>query len=207
MSSRPLAIAACTALILAACSIGKPIRQATTYVIEPPAPTAPAAAAQRPETLRMGNVRIAAAFAGTSLVYRADDVQYVSDPYNAFIADPAAMLGNQMAAWLDRAGRFKVVAQPGSAQSTKSAPYVLEATVTELYGDFRAGATPAAVMTVQFALVDQSGPRATTAYESTISRRVELAHASPDALVRGYGNALAEILDKLSADLQGAVSK
>jgi len=205
--SRHLAIAACAALILAACSIGKPIPEATTYIVEPPAPPARAAAGQRPETLRMGNVRVAAAFAGNSLVYRADDVQYTSDPYQAFIADPAAMLGNQMAAWLDRAGPFKAVAQPGSAQSAKSAPYVLEATVTELYGDFRAGATPAAVMTVQFALVDESGPRATTAYERTIGRRVDLAHASPEALVRGYGKALAGILDQLSTDLQGAVAK
>lgn len=204
MSSRHLAIAACAALVLAACSIGKPIPQATTYVVEPPAPAARTAAAQRPETLRMGNVRVAAAFAGNSLVYRADDVQYQSDPYNAFIADPATMLGNQMAAWLDRAGPFKAVTQPGSG---RPGSHVLEATVTELYGDFRTGRPPAAVLTVQFALIDMTGPRLTTAYERTIARRVDIAQASADALVQGYGKALAEILAQLSAELAAQSTK
>jgi len=190
----------CAALILAACSIGKPIPEATTYVVEP-APPAPGAAPRRAETLRMGYVRVAAAFAGNSLVYRLDEVRYVSDPYQAFITDPAAMLGNRIADWLDRAGPFRAVAQPGSAQSAKSAPYVLEATATELYGDFRAGTTPAAVVTIQFAVVDTSGPRVVTVYERTLGRRVEIAQASADALVRGYGAALTEILSRLDADL------
>ena len=54
------------------------------------------------------------------------------------------MLGNRMAEWLDRAGPFKTVAQPGSARPAR---YVLEATVAELYGDFREGKSPAAVLT------------------------------------------------------------
>jgi uncharacterized lipoprotein YmbA len=206
MSASRFGFAACAALALAACSIGKPVPQATTYVVEP-TPPATAAAARRTETLRMGYARVADAFAGNGLVYRMDDVQYVSDPYEAFIADPAAMLGNQMASWLDRAGPYRSVAQPGSAQSAKSAPHVLEATVTELYGDFRSGQPPAAVMTVQFALVDTAGPRPTTLYERTIGRRVDIARAAPEALVRGYGRALGEILTELDADLRGLPAK
>ena len=69
MNGTRLSIAACAGLTLVACSIGKPIPQATTYIIEPLMPTAKIAAAQRPETLRMGNVRVAAAFAGNALVF------------------------------------------------------------------------------------------------------------------------------------------
>ncbi|HKE38267.1 MAG TPA: ABC-type transport auxiliary lipoprotein family protein [Casimicrobiaceae bacterium] len=194
------AMAVCAALIVAACSIGKPIPEATTYIIEPEPPT-PMAAARRAESMRMGDVRVAGSFSGNGLVYRMNDVQYVSDPYHAFIADPASMLGNGIASWLNRAGPFKAVAQPGSAQSSKSVPYVLEATVTELYGDFRPGVPAAAVMTIQFALVDTTKPSALTPYQSTIGRRVEIAQASPDALMRGYGKALTEILSQLSAEL------
>jgi len=204
MSVTRLALAASTMLALAACSIGKPIPEATTYVVEPPM-SAPAPATQRrPETLRMGNVRMAAAFSGNALVYRADDVQFISDPYNAFIADPAAMLGNRMAEWLDHAGPFKTVAQPGSA---RPAQYVLEASVTELYGDFRPGKPPAAVMAVQFALIDQTGARPEVVLDRTIASRVDIPKASPDELVRGYGKALAEILGKLTPDLQSAGAK
>ncbi len=198
MSAKCVALAACAALTLTACAIGKPIPQAATYVVNPPmAPSGPPAA-RRPETLRMGNVRVAAAYAGNALVYRLDDVRYTSDPYHAFIAEPGAMLGNQMAEWLDRAGPFETVALPGSTRPTR---YVLEATVAELYGDFREGRPPAAVLAMQFALIDQAGARPQVVYESTIARRIDLPQASPDALVRGYGKALEEILSQLVPEI------
>ena len=135
---------------------------------------------------------------GNGLVYRLDEVQYTSDPYHAFIAEPGAMLGNRMAAWLDREGPFKTVTQPGSVTP---AQYVLEATVTELYGDFREGRRPAAVMAVQFVLIDEAGASPKVVHERTIASRVDLSQASPDALVRGYGKALAEILSQLVPEL------
>ena len=149
------------------------------------------AGTQLPGSLRMGNVRVAAAFSGNSLIYRMDDVNYVSDPNQAFIADPASMLGNEMATWLDRSRAFKSVTQPGSTQSAR---YVLEATVIELHGDFRPGKPPAAVVKVQFVLLDYSGTLPSVVYEGTIGRREPLERASPDILVRGYGTALSEIL-------------
>jgi cholesterol transport system auxiliary component len=199
MSDARLAYAACAALGLAACSIGKPIPQPNTYVVQPPVPESVPSVASRPESLRIGNVRVAAAYAGNGLVYRMDDVRLVSDPYNRFIAEPGAILGDQMAAWLGRAGPFRTVTDP---ESTRRAHYVLEASVTELYGDFRPGRVPAAVLAVQFALIDQTGARPKAVLERAIARRVDLPQASPDALVRGYGDALAEILGELSRDLQ-----
>jgi uncharacterized lipoprotein YmbA len=196
MSAKRLVLA-CAAVALTACSIGKPIPQPTTYVVDPPMSAAAKPAARRPETLRMGNVRVAA-YAGYGLVYRLDEVQYTSDPYHAFIAEPGAMLGNRIAAWLDREGPFKTVTQPGSITP---AQYVLEATVTELYGDFREGRRPAAVMTVQFVLIDEAGASPKVVQERTIASRVDIPQATPDALVRGYGKALAEILLQLVSEL------
>lgn len=191
-----LAFKLCACVVIASCSIGNPIPQATTYVIELPAATP--TTARRPETLRMANVRIAAAFAGDALVYRMDEVRYTADPYNAFIAEPARMLGSRMAEWLDRAGPFQSVAQP---DSVRAASYILEATVSDLYGDFRSGRAPAAVVTVQFALLDLTGARSKVVLERTIGRRVAIQQATPDALVRGYGEALAEILSQLVPEL------
>jgi len=201
MSALRLPTAAFAALLVAACSIGKPLPQATTYVIDPTAPTEQRRAAEHPETLRMGNVRVAAAFADRGLVYRVQDVQFTSDPYNAFIAEPAAMLGNRMADWLNRAGLFKTVTQPGGTQPSS---YVLEATVTELYGDFRPSQTPAAVLAVQFVLIDMTDTRSRSVLERTLSSRVPLSEASPDALVRGYGKALSSVLTQLVAEISAA---
>jgi cholesterol transport system auxiliary component len=190
-------------LTVAASAIGKPLPRPTTYIVNPPMTETRRAAAGRAGTLRMGNVRVTAPYGGNALVYRLDEVQYTSDPYHAFKADPGAMLGNRMAEWLDHAGPFETVAQLGRAQP---AAYVLDATVIELHGDFRGGRSPAAVLAVQFALIDQCGVRPQLIYERTIASRVELPHALPDALVRGYGEALAEILSQLMPDLS-AVSR
>jgi cholesterol transport system auxiliary component len=204
MNAIRLVVSACAALALAACSIGDPQPHTTTYVIEPPLPAPAPAEARRPEALRMGNVRVAPAFDSRSLVYRMDDVQFTPDFYAAFIAEPGPMLGGRMAEWLDRAGPFKTVAQPGGPVS---APYVLDAVVTELYGDFRPGRPPAAVMTVQFDLVDLSGPTPTVVLERFIRRRVDIKKASSDALVRGYGQALGEILAELSTQIGAGSAK
>jgi len=198
MSDARLALPACAALALAACSIGKPIPAPNTYVVQPPPPQSVPAVAPDPESLRIGNVRVAAAYAGNALVYRMDEVRFTSDPYSRFIADPGTMLGDQMAAWLARTGQFGVA----GPESTLPAHYLLEATVTELYGDFRPERVPAAVLAVQFALVDQTSARPKAVLERSIARRVDLPRASPDALVRGYGDALAQILAELSRDLQ-----
>jgi uncharacterized lipoprotein YmbA len=196
-----LAVAACAALAVAGCSIGKPIPQAKTYVLESSMSDNVSSVARRPESLRIGRVRVAAAYASNALVYRMDDVRFISDPYSQFIAEPGAMLGDQMAAWLGRAGQFGTVVEP---ESTRPADYLLEATVTELYGDFRPGRVPAAVLAIRFALIDQTGARPSAILDRTISRRVDLPRASPDALVRGYADALAAILGELCTDLEFA---
>src|SRR5215831_5417566 len=202
MNGLRLVAAACAAAVISACSIGSPAPRTTTYVIELP-PPAHAATTRHPYALRMGNVRVAPSFAGSALVYRMDDVQFTSDFYHALIAEPGPLLGASMAEWLDRAGPFKTVSQPGGPVN---APYALEAVVTELYGDFRPGRKPAAVMTVQFTLVDLTGASPTVVLERFIGRRVDLPDATPDALVRGYSQALGQILEELSTQIGPATS-
>jgi cholesterol transport system auxiliary component len=200
MRFKPVVVV-CIALIVSACSIGRPIPAVTTYSIEPPAaPDAPKP--PHPERLQVERIRVAAPYDGTALVYRVSAVRYIADPYHAFLADPGPMLSNRIAEWLAAAGLFKAVDGPGGAAR---APWVLEATVTELYGDFREGSDPAAVMSVRFAVIDQTSARPKLPYERTFTRRISLSSASPEALVRGYGTALAEILSQLSVDLSGPI--
>jgi uncharacterized lipoprotein YmbA len=197
----PLVISA--ALFIGACSIGKPIPTPTTYSIDPASAVADAGAPAHPERLRVGRVQVAAPYDRPALVYRLTTVRYASDPYHAFLAEPGPMLGNRIAAWLDQAGLFKAVAGPGS---TPPASLVLEATVTELYGDFQRNAEPAAVMAIRITIVDQVSVRPQVTYERTISRRIPLANTTPEDLVRGYDTALAEILSQLATDLSAPVA-
>jgi ABC-type uncharacterized transport system auxiliary subunit len=198
MTASKLVVVLSIGFLLAACSIGRPVPHATTYVVEPNPPTQRVSGEHGADVVRVGNVRVSASFAGNALVYRTDDVSFTSDPYRAFIADPPAMLGTQMATWLDRAGPFKAVAQPDSALS---ADYMLEAAVTQLYGDFRAGRPPTAVVEIQFTLVDLKATGPGLIYSRTISRSIRLEQSSPEGLVRGFGRAVSEILTELSNDL------
>lgn len=198
MRSRRLLLGACLSFLVGACSIGKPFPQATTYIVSLPADLAKSSSPELQDALRIGGVRVAAPFAGRSLLYRFNEVRYVSDPYQAFGADTAAMLGGRIAEGLDDVGLFRTVLQPGSASPAR---YVLEVSVTELYGDFREGRSPAAVMSVQFTLVDTAGLRPSLMYERSISRRIPLPRAAPEDLVRGYGTALAGILSQLVSEL------
>ena len=202
IGTRLTTAALCAVLAVGGCSIGKPLPEATTYVVDPPAGAVRVlATAGRPMSLRIGAVRIAAPYAGTALVYRLDDVQYTPDPYHAFLTDPGEMLASRIATWLDECGLFSSVAQPGSA---RSAPYVLEATVTELYGDFRENRPPAAVLAVQFTLLEQVGARPKVVYERTAARHIALARGTPEALVRAYGTALGQILEELAPEIRAA---
>jgi cholesterol transport system auxiliary component len=195
-------VIACVVAVLAGCAIGKPMPSSTTYVVELPTDTVARSESPRAETLRVGKVRVAAAYGGEALVYRLDDVRYEADPYHAFIADSGSMFASRIAERLGHTGLFESVTQPETMRPSR---YVLEATVVELYGDFRPGSKPAAVMTVQFALLDNATPHLTAVHECTIESRIDLSQASPDELVRGYGKALADILSRLSIEL-GAVS-
>ena len=199
MRRRRLLITACMSVTIAACSIGRPMPSTETYVVDLPGEIAGSSGHRIPETLRMGNVRVAAPFAGRALVYRFSDVRYASDPYQEFASDPGEMLASQIAEWLDHAGPFRAVAQPGSARPAR---YVLEVSVAELYGDFRAGRPPTAVLALQFALVDQAGARPRLVYERSISRTVDLPKELPEALVRGYGTALSQMLTQVVSDFE-----
>jgi cholesterol transport system auxiliary component len=199
-----VACVGCIALTLVACSIGRPLPQATTYIVDPPIVTQSPSGPRRPETLRVGFVRVAATFAGSALVYRLDDVRYLTDPYHAFGADPGAMLDSRLAEWLARTGPFSNVVPSGS---TQPAPYVLEVTVEELYGDFRENVSPAAVVSMQFILIDLGSPRQRVAYDRTIASHVVLPKAAPDALVRGYGTAIAQILSQVATDLNATIAR
>jgi uncharacterized lipoprotein YmbA len=191
----------CSALALSACSLSRPAPDAALYGLEPTRGSVQAG--HERQALRIANVRVSRSFAGSELVYRLDDVRFAQDSYNRFIAPPAPMLGAVIAEWLARSGPFSIV-QAGTAVS---APFVLEATFVELYGDFRAGRTPEAVVTARFSIVDISSSSPQVVFDKTISRRIPIARSTAPQLVRGYDVALGEILTELSSDMLQTVAR
>jgi cholesterol transport system auxiliary component len=193
------AFLAVIAFTLLACAPTRPPIDTANWLVAPER-TGPSRKMQSPLWLKMGSFSVATPFDTKSLVYRLGDQQYEKDFYNAYIATPSSMFSNATRQWLDQSGIFRITV----AQGTSFFPfYTLQATIDELYGDYRA--KPEAVVSVQFFLT-VTNPNLTNPLITAkrYTQRVALANNLPQTLVLGQQRALAEILQQLEADLFAA---
>jgi uncharacterized lipoprotein YmbA len=193
------AILAAIAFTLLACAPTRPAIETANWLLAPER-TGPPRKMQSPFWLKMGSFSVATPFDGKSLVYRVGEQRYEKDVYNAYIATPSNMIANASRQWLDQSGIFRIAV----AQGTSFFPfYTLQATVDELYGDYRS--KPEAVVSVQFFLT-VTNPNLTNPLITAkrYTQRVALANNLPQTLVLGQQQALAEILQQFEADLFAA---
>jgi cholesterol transport system auxiliary component len=193
------AILAAIAFTLLACAPTRPAIETANWLLAPER-TGPSRKMQSPFWLKMGSFSVATPFDGKSLVYRVGEQRYEKDVYNAYIATPSNMIANASRQWLDQSGIFRIAV----AQGTSFFPfYTLQATVDELYGDYRS--KPEAVVSVQFFLT-VTNPNLTNPLITAkrYTQRVALANNQPQTLVLGQQQALAEILQQFEADLFAA---
>ena len=186
------------AAMLTACSFTRPSPVKRTYLLEPVVP--PAAGVQKPGTLRIGALAVAAPFRGRQLVYRSDELSYEADFYSEFFVAPAAMLSEATARALGSANLFKRVIPPGAAP--EDGDYVLDGFVNELYGDARDPAKPAAALSITYylsVLNPASGP--SVIWSREYRQRVPISGTNPDSVVRAWNTALTSILADLARDL------
>lgn len=201
-AARPLTTAATILLsaLLASCSLSTPAPVKHMYLLEAAAP--PAAAAQKLASLRIGMINVAAPFRGRALVYRRDDITYEADFYSEYFVAPAAMLGEATARALTAAGAFRRVIPPGAAPD--DAEFVLDGFVSELYGDVRAGGTPAAVITATFYLSTANTATPKVVWSREYRQRVSASGGGSEALARAANTALSALLAELARDLAAA---
>lgn len=154
--------------------------------------------------LKIGSVSVAAPYDGRSLVYRLGDQRFEKDFYNVYTTLPADMISNAERQWINKSGIFSAAV----GQSNSFFPYyTLQATVNEFYGDYRV--RPEAVVSMEFFLtVTNSGKGNPLIGSNRYTKRIALKDNTPEALVMGQQQALAEIfreyevqLDKYAANL------
>lgn len=160
-------------------------------------------ASVRGTILQIRKLRASPAFEGKELVYRTTDARYEGDFYNEWFVPPNAMLTQQVMNWLTTAGLFQYVMD---SSGPLPATYILEGTVTALYGDYRA--TPAkAVLGLQFFLLHEpSSLHAEIMWHREYRKEVDVTERSPEALVNGWNAALQLILTDLDVDLERTLS-
>jgi uncharacterized lipoprotein YmbA len=191
-----LTLLALIAFALLACAPTRPPIDTANWLLAPERTGSPRKM-QSPLWLKIGTFSVATPFDTKSMVYRLGDQRYEKDFYNAYISSPSNMLSNATRQWLDQSGIFRITV----AQGTSFFPfYTLQATVDELYGDYRG--KPEAVVSVQFFLT-VTNPNIPTPLITAkrYTQRVALANNQPQTLVLGQQQALAAILQQLEADL------
>ena len=174
---------------LVSCSLPtRPPVGPTTWMVSPER-TAPPRQARTDVWLKIGSVSVAPPFDGKSLVYRTGDHRYEKDFYNVYATIPAEMIGNAERQWINRANIFSAAV----GQSNSFFPYYfLQVSVEEFYGDYRS--QPEAVVSLEFFLsATGAGKTNPLIGANRYTKRVALSDTSPQALIIGQQQALAEI--------------
>jgi ABC-type uncharacterized transport system auxiliary subunit len=153
------------------------------------------------DVLMVANLRISSRYADRSFVYRTSDAGYESDYYNQFLASPDVMISEELRKGLASASQFKFVVGPANPLQPS---YSLEGSIDSLYGDFRNAAQPAAVLEMDFFLYRENSNNQGVVVQKRYIKSVPLNAKSPEALVKGWDQALAEIVGALIADLKTA---
>ena len=138
----------------------------------------------------MGPASTTPPFDGKSLVYRLGDQRYEKDFYNIYSVLPNEMVSNATRQWLNSAQIFSMTVGQGNSFFPY---YVLQTSIEEFYGDYRV--RPEAVVTIEFFLtVTDPQRRNPVIGKNRYTKRVLLKDNTPQALVLGQQEALAQIL-------------
>ncbi|MBI2364667.1 MAG: membrane integrity-associated transporter subunit PqiC [Deltaproteobacteria bacterium] len=151
--------------------------------------------------LQVANIRVSPRYEDKGFVYRTSGSGYESDFYNQFLVSPAALLGEELRKGLAQSEIFRHVI---NASSQLEPTHVLEGVVNALYGDFRDPGAPKAVLEMEFFLRKESPSKAEIVAAKRYAKSVAVTGRSPEALVKGWNEALDAILSALVADLKSS---
>lgn len=131
------------------------------------------------------------------LIYHLADGRMESDFYNLYFITPGSMLTSELRDWLAASGQFAHIITPGSMVVPD---LTLEGAVNTLYGDF-SSTPPAAVMSMQFFLVDESTPDNTILFSKNYTQRIPLSQPNAHELVQALTEGTRTIFTQLESDL------
>lgn len=140
-------------------------------------------------------------YEGQSFVYRISEAGYESDFYNQFLVAPAPLISEEVRKGLARSPLFEHVI---NSSSELQPTHRLEGTINALYGDFRNISAPKAILEIQFFLTKQAAGEKQIMMDKRYSKSVPLGGRTPEALVKGWSEALDAVLNSLVADLKAA---
>jgi cholesterol transport system auxiliary component len=152
--------------------------------------------------LQVMRCRISPRYKNSELVYRIDEYSYESDFYNKYFIQPQDMISEEVTHWFQDSAVAGVVIPE---RSPLTATHVLTGNIISLYGDYRDGWSPEAVMTIQFLVTRDNLGNNEVIFQKKYEERVALNERTAESLVTGLNEALVRILTGLEKDLREAV--
>jgi len=149
--------------------------------------------------LLVSSLRVSPRYEGRSFVYRRSDANFESDFYNQFLVSPGALLTEEVRRTVSQAQVAQYVV---STASQLEPTHVIEGTVDALYGDFRDMNAPKAVLEMEFFVSKESPTKAEIVMRKRYVKSIAVNGRAPETLVKGWNDALNEILAALIADLK-----
>lgn len=157
-------------------------------------------AADRNLVLKVRRMTVSDLYNTRELVYREAEGRIESDYYNMFFVTPGDMLTTELRKWLRETGLFAHVIEPGSMVVPG---LTLEGMVNSLYGDYTTDA-PAAVVEMQFFVVDESSARNVIVFSGDYAQRIPISQPDPTELVKAMTKGVQAIFTELENDLANA---
>jgi ABC-type uncharacterized transport system auxiliary subunit len=192
-----LCLAAIALVALSGCSLKKQYPAKQAFLVEARR-SGEARASSALSVLRVRNLNIAAPFEGKGFVYRTSELGYEPDFYHEFLVSPRALLTESVRQWLGASGVFRFALDPASRSD---ATHSLDGNVLALYGDYRESASPKAVLVIEFFLTNEQPSVPEIIFHKAYRQEVPLENRAPEALAKGWGKALEQILSALEKDL------
>jgi cholesterol transport system auxiliary component len=184
--------------------LAKPALVPRTFSIDPPPPRE--AARSRPgAVVSLGTVEIAPQFDHRSLVYRTAEHELERDPYAGFAAPPADMLTAAIREYLRDSSYVRDVVEPGD---DLPADLLVEVHASELSGDFRRRDDAAAVLSLEFRVIDaRRAADPVVLLRKAYSRRDRIPRRSAGAVVAAWNQALSRVMQEFLSDLEAALAR
>ncbi|MGO8699240.1 MAG: hypothetical protein ACLQVY_16160 [Limisphaerales bacterium] len=194
-------------LIAAVClltgCLARPHLDRQSFIFAPPPPAA-AKGAPGGRVLGLRSLQIAPPFEGREFVCRTGESAYDRDPYAQFMVSPAEGLPSPICGWWREAGGFRGVVEAGSALKPDT---LVEVYVGQLYGDFRSARQPGAILDMRFVFFDASkGVPGAVIWQQEYTRDIPLKARTAEALIDGWNQALAQILNSAMLDFGRAAN-
>lgn len=152
----------------------------------------------------LNRVSISPLFQSRSFVYRTAENTYEQDPYAGFLVPPERALAEPIRSWMRSSGVFGRVAEPGSGLTSTLA---VEASVGELYGDFRKTSQPVGTMEIHFILYELNDDNpGRVLLDKVCAHQTPLARRTPEALMAAWDEDLQAIMEEICSDYAKANS-